>query len=289
MAETLPPHSAKALRLVNITRVVTDLNRSESFYCSALGFQTVARARTDPRLLEVLGLAHEVAEQTTLSLGKEEIVLTQFSGIGRPFPSDSRSNDLWFQHLAIVVGDMEAAYAHLSGCSDWQPISTEGPQSLPPSSGSVKAFKFRDPDGHPLELLWFPPMTGENKWDATSDTLFKGIDHSAISISATRQSLNFYQQLGFEITAQSFNHGNAQSRLDDIADVKLRVTGLHPARSDNGVGIEILEYKPSGRINDRSVPNDIATDWITADASGIPQNSYAIRRDPDGHIIVLKS
>ena len=31
-----------------------------------------------------------------------------------------------------------------------------GPQLLPPSTGSVTAFKVRDPDGHPLELSYNP-------------------------------------------------------------------------------------------------------------------------------------
>jgi hypothetical protein len=29
---------------------------------------------------------------------------------GRPFPSDSRSNDGWFQHVAIILSDMNRAY-----------------------------------------------------------------------------------------------------------------------------------------------------------------------------------
>jgi hypothetical protein len=29
---------------------------------------------------------------------------------GRPIPADSRSNDVWFQHIAIIVSDMDKAY-----------------------------------------------------------------------------------------------------------------------------------------------------------------------------------
>ena len=32
---------------------------------------------------------------------------------GRPAPADSRSNDRWFQHVAIIVSDMDRAYARL--------------------------------------------------------------------------------------------------------------------------------------------------------------------------------
>ena len=43
-----------------------------------------------------------------MRLGRERIVLTQRGG--RPVPAESRSNDLWFQHLAIVVSDIDRAY-----------------------------------------------------------------------------------------------------------------------------------------------------------------------------------
>jgi hypothetical protein len=33
-----------------------------------------------------------------------------------------------------------------------------------PRNGSVQAFKFRDRDGHPLELLYFPPGQGRPIW-----------------------------------------------------------------------------------------------------------------------------
>ena len=59
-----------------------------------------------------------------MRLGREEIALVRFAVPGRqPYPTGSRSDDLWFQHLAIVVADMDAAYAHLSAHPGWQPIS----------------------------------------------------------------------------------------------------------------------------------------------------------------------
>ena len=99
-----------------------------------------------------------------MRLGAQDIALVQFARQGRPYPRDSRSDDLWFQHLAIVVNDMDLAYAHLSSHAGWRPISEGGPQLLPPSNGAVRAFKFRDPDGHPLELIWFPPAQGRAVW-----------------------------------------------------------------------------------------------------------------------------
>ena len=37
------------------------------------------------------------------------------------------------------------------------PITVGGPIRLPCASGGARAFKFRDEDGHPLELLEFHP------------------------------------------------------------------------------------------------------------------------------------
>jgi hypothetical protein len=86
---------------------------------------------------------------------------------GKLIPIDSRSNDLWFQHfaIAIAVSDMDRAYAHLRSFPI-KPISME-PQTIPPdnkASAGVRAFKFKDPDGHNLELIWFPLDKGQDKW-----------------------------------------------------------------------------------------------------------------------------
>ena len=73
----------------------------------------------------------------------------------------SRSNDLWFEHMAIVVSDMDKAYARCRQHGVRQ-ISPE-PQTIPASNvpaAGIKAIKFRDPDNHNLELLWFPDGQG---------------------------------------------------------------------------------------------------------------------------------
>ena len=80
---------------------------------------------------------------------------------GRPIPVPSHSNDLWFEHMAIVVSDMEQAYEMLQRNGVRQ-ISPE-PQTIPTSNvpaAGIKAIKFRDPDNHDLELLYFPHGQG---------------------------------------------------------------------------------------------------------------------------------
>ena len=144
--------------IARISRVVADLDRAEAFYQAAMMFRPIRRAPVEDAVLAALGTGP--AEETVMRLGSQDIALVRFASLGRRYPPDSRSNDLWFQHLAIVVSDMDAAYAHLSALGGWQPISEHGPETLPPENEDVRAFKFRDPDGHPLELIWFPPRRG---------------------------------------------------------------------------------------------------------------------------------
>jgi len=51
-----------------------------------------------------------------------------------------------------------------------------------------------------LEVLHFPAGKGAKKWQKPSDRLFLGIDHTAIAVSDTERSLQFYRdQLGFNL------------------------------------------------------------------------------------------
>jgi catechol 2,3-dioxygenase-like lactoylglutathione lyase family enzyme len=278
---------SKMHRILRIYRVVSDLTRAESFYRDAVGFRTVASGYADTELLAAFGLRDSGAEERVMRLGRQDIALIRFAMPGQPYPYDSRSDDLWFQHAAIVVRDMQAAYAHLCVTPEWHPITEGGPQLLPPSSGAVRAFKFRDPDGHPLELLWFPPGRGRPVWhDAASNSPFLGIDHSALTIASTRRSLHFYRALGFHVSERSINRGPAQERLDGLPNVKVRVAALRPA-SGCGPGLELLAYSPAGRAPETTSARDGITDWLTLGTGPVRGNSFRAVRDPDGHRLVL--
>jgi catechol 2,3-dioxygenase-like lactoylglutathione lyase family enzyme len=293
----------QAESILNISRVVSDIGRAESFYRS-LGFRPVSRGAVDPDVLTAFGVAEHRVNEARMHIGDEELALVQFETAGRVYPVGSRSNDLWFQHLAIVVSDMDAAYSRLRSTADWHPISTEGPETLPASSGGVRAFKFRDPDGHPLELLWLPAGHGRPDWQerarvAPSDEPFLGIDHSALAVSSTRRSLAFYRSLGLHIAERSLNGGAAQSRLDGLPAARVRVTGLRPA-SAAGPGLELLAYRPAGREQGAADITDLSTDWVTlsavmAGASGAAAvdrgpallKGTAALSDPDGHRFLI--
>lgn len=231
------------IRAIGLT--VSDADRSQDFYTQALGFEPVSDITFETEdYSDLLGMAEATIRIVTLQLGDELIELMQYLNIeGKPIPKDSRSNDLWFQHLAIAVSDMDRAYAYLRSFPI-EPISVE-PQTIPPenkASAGVRAFKFKDCDRHPLELIWFPADKGQEKWHQKSDRLFLGIDHSAIAISNTEHSLHFYRDLlGMQVDGGSLNQGETQARLDNLPEeVEVKITALRPDRG--GLGIELLEY-----------------------------------------------
>ena len=91
---------------------VADMDRSVEFYSKVLSFEKVSDvevAGTEyERLQGVFGLRMRVVR---MKLGDEVLELTEYlAPRGRPIPPDSRSNDRWFQHVAIIVSDMDQAY-----------------------------------------------------------------------------------------------------------------------------------------------------------------------------------
>lgn len=284
----------RRLRVLRVSRVVADLDRSEAFYRDGLGFHRIGAGPLDAGLAALMGLPGATAEQVVMRLDAQEIALVRFDPAGRPYPPDSRSDDLWFQHLAIVVSDMAAA------CLRLQPqgapsISTRGPETLPSRNGGVAAFKFRDPDGHPLELIHFPPGQGREIWQQPNGAgPFLGIDHTALSVSDTARSLGFYRALGFHVASRSLNYGEPQSRMDGLPGARARVTGLRPAAA-GGMGLELLGYLPPGRPAPPTAVNALVTDWVTLLTPGLRRRGTlladgrraAVRRDPDGHVMLL--
>lgn len=253
------PIQVQRIRAIELT--VTDVDRSSSFYTQALGFEAVSDITvTGEDCTNWVGVSEAKIRIITLRLGDELIELTQYlNAPGRSIPRDSQSNDLWFQHLAIVVSDMDRAYAHLRSFPI-EPIST-APQTFPPgniAAAYIRAFKFKDPDRHDLELIWFPSDKGQERWHRQTKQLFLGIDHSAIAITNTEQSLQFYRdRLGMQISGGSFNWRETQSRLDGLPNATVKVTALRPVQG--GLGIELLDYLTPA--NGRPIPHD----WKSSD------------------------
>jgi len=255
----VPFVQVQRIRAIGLT--VTDAVRSKDFYTQALDFELVSDITVEGQdYSDLEGVAEAKIRIVTLQLGDELIELWEYLNVeGKPIPIDSQSNDLWFQHMAIVVSDMERAIAHL-GSFPINPISVE-PQTIPPSnkaSAGVRAFKFKDPDRHDLELIWFPPDKGQDKWHQNTARKFLGIDHSAIAVANTQQSLQFYRDLlGMQVEDGSLNQGETQARLDGLPEDIVRVTDLRPAQA--GLGVELLDY--IAPANGRTMPSD----WKSCD------------------------
>ena len=132
-----------------------------------LGFEKTSDTEVAGSGLRALtGLSGLRARVVSMRLGAERIELTEFlAPRGRAAPADSRSNDAWFQHVAIITSDIEQGYLWLRQ-HNVQQVSPRS-QRLPdwnPKAGGIKAFYFRDTDGHPLEILEFPPDKGDPRW-----------------------------------------------------------------------------------------------------------------------------
>ena len=213
------------------------------------------------------------------ALGQEAIEIAAASS---PVQADYRANETGFQHFAIVVPDIEAAYAHLSLAHGWRPISLNGPERLPQASGGAAAFKFRDPHGHPLELLQFPennvPEIWRRRFESAPECLFQGVDHTGLTARDVSASLAFYKGLGFVCGGRQVNAGAEQRRLDgliDAPDVRVEIVSLSPPDGAKP-GVELLAYltpTPSARP---------AADGAAA-ATEILMSGSLAARDPDGH------
>lgn len=308
--------SAAVREVGAIGLTVHDLNRELNFFTNTLPFRLRSITATKRGAADdLLALKNTELRSAELSLGDERIRLTEhLRNKGRPIPPDARSFDHWFQHIAIVVSDMDAAYEHLRRAKV-KHVST-APQTLPAwnkDAGGIRAFYFRDPEDHVLEIIWFPPGKGDPKWQrgerAGSETgapLFLGIDHTAIVVSDTDRSLAFYTNMpGLRVVGGAENHGVEQEHLNQVFGARLRITAL---RAERGPGIEFLEYitPPGGRaLPPEARANDLVF-WRThlvgegfdflkqrrphgparAVSNSAASGAFIIR-DPDGHALQL--
>ncbi len=309
-------------RIDAIGLTVADADRSVKFFSKVLSFEKVSDVEiTGDEIEHLQGLFGVRMRVVRMRLGEEFIELTEYlAPRGRPVPVDSRSNDRWFQHIAIITSDMDRAYQWLR--KNKVEHASTGPQRLPdwnPNAGGIRAFYFKDPDGHALEILQFPEGKGDAKWHrlAKEDAarMFLGIDHTAIVVRDTDTSLRFYRDtLGLRVAGESENSGIEQERLNNVFGARLRITGLRAAA---GPGIEFLEYlaprdgrpaPPDAKANDLTHwQTKLVTNEIESIATRLRQGRYAflstgitgfadpalgfkrslVVRDPDSHAMQL--
>jgi len=298
---------------------VSDMDRAVDFYSKVLTFEKVSDSEVAGENYEhlegVFGVRMRIVR---LRLGDEFIELTEYlAPKGRPIPVDSRSNDRWFQHIAIIVSDMDKAYAWLR--QNKVEHASSGPQRLPDwnkNAAGISAFYFKDPDEHPVEVLQFPPDKGLGKWHRPTGKLFLGIDHTAIVVWDTDASVKFYGDLlGMHVAGESENYGTEQEHLNNVFGARLRITAL---RGASGPGIELLEYltprdgrpfpadeQASDVVHRQTVlftrdaeaaAQRLQTSKVNFVSSGVVANQTGelgfskafVVRDPDGHAIEIE-
>jgi catechol 2,3-dioxygenase-like lactoylglutathione lyase family enzyme len=305
-----------ALDAVSMT--VANMDRSVAFYSGVLSFKKISDVELEGETYEhlegVFGLHLHVVR---MKLGDESIELVEYvAPRGRPIPVDSRSNDRWFQHVAVIVSDMDKAYKMLR--QNHVEFASSAPQRLPDwnkNAGGIWAFYFKDPDGHPLEILQFPAGKGAEKWHRPSDQVFLGIDHTAITVADSDASLHFYRDvLGMRIVGESDNYGTEQEHLNNVFGAHLRITAL---RCGSGPGIELLEYlaprdgrpfpadehandlvhrhtilasanaEQASQILSTNHSNFVSSTLVTDSHAQLGFKKAFLVRDPDGHVLEI--
>ena len=286
-----PVANSPVRRLAKFGLTTQNIDRLVRFFVLAFDCREVERQRRSGSEFERLMGIRGGATSVTLQLGDARTEILEFDRPGSSYVSNLSAYDNQFQHFALVCENMSLAYSRLSSVAGWSSISTAGPQQLPASAGGVKAFKFRDPDGHPLELLSFPPGETPPHWrNPSSASLFLGIDHSAVSCSNARASIDFYQKMGLSVVAKSINQGIEQELLDGIPAPQVDVITLAPPNPTPH--IELLCYRNRGVGRTTSIQsNDIAATRLilecdTTQSSGAGETLVF---DPDGHHLIVTS
>jgi catechol 2,3-dioxygenase-like lactoylglutathione lyase family enzyme len=262
-----------------LRRPVSNLEHSIEFYTRALGFSV------EP------GACMDSTRCVSLRLGDERILLEEVVCELGQHPILAEGPDTRFQHAAIVVSDMKAAYDQLQQFAQCA-ITRGGPQRLPAAANHVTAFKFRDPDGHPLELISFPKGVGNQRWHTgTHDRPTLGIDHFAISVSSIERSIAFYEStFGFAVAAQQVNSGVEQARLDGLDTSVVEVVALKANKVDTP-HLELLAYRqPAARTYPTSAsvrPLDCVV--LVPITRSTTQPNQRQGKDPDGHAFCYES
>ena len=315
-----------AAQVETVGMTVSDMDRSVAFYSRVLGFEAISDVEVAgaeyERLQGVFGLRMRIVR---LRLGGETLELTEYlaPSTGRSDPGRTRgASDRWFQHVAIVVSDMDA---RLPACCALDHVrhASSGPQRLPdwnPNAGGIRPSTSRTP----MATRWKSSAVSAGQGrsalaDARAGRLFLGIDHTAIVVGGHRG------QPRASIATRSGSSSRARARTTAASRsvstmCSERVCASPPSRRPAGPGIELLEYLAPR--DGRPMPVDVhANDlihWQTrplvvadADAAGrrargrggawrvagrghagpnralrIPAGGCRVR-DPDGHAMRL--
>ncbi len=249
------------MALTGVSLTSNDPATLAAFFQQALGFAPDPDAAPPP-----LGATAAI----WLRYGGSRLQILGFAEKGRGMPPGQAANDHGFQHFALLVPDIDVACDKLARFA-FTPISPDGPVKLPASSGGVTAFKFRDPEGHPLEFLQPLKPTPAR------------LDHTAIVVADTQTSVKFYAAYGLSVQGGSLNAGPEQAALDGLTDPVVKVTRL--GSTGSALALELLCYhQPAGAPPPaHKASSDVAATRLLCSAGP----ATGLQHDPDGHDLLV--
>ena len=301
--------AAPARTVGGLAITVRDVDRSVDFYSRALLFEKVSDVQTSGAdVARLFGVSGPRVRVVTMRLGAERLELVEDRGrVSRQTPAEAPRDERAVARIALAVNDIEQA-------SLW--LQRQHVQGTPEASADarqnttgVRALSFEDPDGHALEIVEYPAGQGDARWQRPTDRVFLGIDHAALVVGDTDESLRFYRDtLGLRVTARRESDAPEPSSAGTTG--RSRITTL---RGGGGPAIELFESPAPRDARPASQRGSRQTLVVTTDAKlpvagagwssaenergkivSIADATLGFRRgvtalDPDGHRVQLRA
>ena len=301
--------AAPARTVGGLAITVRDVDRSVDFYSRALLFEKVSDVQTSGAdVARLFGVSGPRVRVVTMRLGAERLELVEDRGrVSRQAPAEAPRDERAVARIALAVNDIEQA-------SLW--LQRQHVQGTPEASADarqnttgVRALSFEDPDGHALEIVEYPAGQGDARWQRPTDRVFLGIDHAALVVGDTDESLRFYRDtLGLRVTARRESDAPEPSSAGTTG--RSRITTL---RGGGGPAIELFESPAPRDARPASQRGSRQTLVVTTDAKlpvagagwssaenergkivSIADATLGFRRgvtalDPDGHRVQLRA
>ena len=132
--------------------VVSDMDRSFTFYRDQLGFKVILdETLSGKEVSTTVGLENIQLRIAMLQVGQGETVvelLQYLSPPSKPIPSNAKSNDIGVGHIAFAVSNINQVYEELSR----KGVRFESPPQPQPNKKWICAY-LHDPDGATLEFM----------------------------------------------------------------------------------------------------------------------------------------
>jgi catechol 2,3-dioxygenase-like lactoylglutathione lyase family enzyme len=138
--------------------VVKDMDKMIAFYGDTFGFEVVLDTDVTGKEADGIVNFHVESERIVImALGETQIELLEYRPVGREYPEDYMSNDLFGVHLAFETDDMDRDYAMVK--EKGVTVISDGPQTIPETHSifaGTRVLYIQDSEGHPLELIQMP-------------------------------------------------------------------------------------------------------------------------------------